>query len=172
MKTISIAAAILAGAAVLVAAPAFAGNTVGGTINLGLTVIDECTIDTDDLDFGTTGIVSTNVDTTADITIECTKRTPYAIALSAGDNATAGDVLTRKMKNADNDLVNYQLYSDNFSTVWGKTVGTDTVDSASAAGTLETHTIHARVPSHQNVPIGSYVDHVTATIWYADDATP
>jgi spore coat protein U-like protein len=171
MKTISIAAAILAGAAILVASPAFAGNTVGGAIHVGLTVVDECTIDTSDIAFGSTGIVQTHIETTADITIECTKRTPYSIALDAGDNATAGDVATRKMKNGDDDLINYQLYTDGgFSHVWGKTVGTDTVDSASAAGTDEVKTIHARVPAHQNVPIGTYADTITATIWYAGDA--
>ena len=71
------------------------------------------------------------------------------------------------------DTVNYQLYSNaGYSTVWGNTVGADTVDSAGATGVNETHTIYARVPSHQNVPIGSYADTITATIWYAADATP
>lgn len=171
MKSMRIAAAILAGATVLVASPAFAGSTVGNTINLGLVIEDECTIDTNDIDFGTTGIIDQDMDGTANIDIECTNRTPYSIALDAGTHAgTAGDVTTRRLKNAGTDYVNYQLYSDSFSTVWGHTVGSDTVDSASATGSGETVTIHARVPAKQNVAIGTYTDQVTATIWYADDA--
>jgi len=173
MKSTRIAAAILGTTAVLVASPALAGNTVGNTINLGLVIEDECTIQTDDLDFGTTGIIDQNMDATGNIDIECTNRTPYSIALDAGTHAgVAGDVDTRRLKNAGTDFINYQLYSDTFSTVWGHTVGTDTVDSASATGSGETITVHARVPAKQNVAIGTYTDQVTATIWYADDAAP
>jgi spore coat protein U domain-containing protein, fimbrial subunit CupE1/2/3/6 len=171
MKLSSIAAAVLAGTAIFAVTPAFAGNTVGGAIHVGLEVVDECTIDTENIDFGTIGIVQSNIDTSADITIECTKRTPYAISLDEGivGASTAG----REMENGTSDTINYQLYSNaGYSTVWGKVVGTDTVDSASAAGADEVHTIYARVPSHQNVPIGTYADTITATIWYADDATP
>ena len=173
MKSTRIAAAILGTTAVLVASPALAGNTVGNTINLGLVIEDECTIQTDDLDFAPTGISDQNMDATGNIDIECTNRTPYSIALDAGTHAgVAGDVDTRRLKNAGTDFINYQLYSDTFSTVWGHTVGTDTVDSASATGSGETITVHARVPAKQNVAIGTYTDQVTATIWYADDAAP
>ena len=44
--------------------------------------------------------------------------------------------------------------------------------SDDATGLNEDHVIYARIPSKQNVPVGDYADTVTATIWYADDATP
>jgi spore coat protein U domain-containing protein, fimbrial subunit CupE1/2/3/6 len=171
MKLSSIAAAVLAGTAIFAVTPAFAGNTVGGAIHVGLEVIDECTIDTEDIDFGQVGIVQSDINTTADITIECTKRTPYAIALNKG--VVGASTANRQMENGDGDLINYNLYSDSgWGSIWGSVVGTDTVDSASADGADEVLTIYAKVPSHQNVPIGTYADTITATIWYADDATP
>jgi len=170
MKLTRLTAAVLAGAAAFAVSPAFAGNATG-SINVGLTVTDDCTIATNDIDFGSTGIVESNIDTSADITIECTKGTAYAIGLDGG--STGNNTAARKMTAGGADTVNYQLYSNaGYSTVWGNTVGTDTVDSASATGGNETHTIYARVPSHQNVPIGTYADTITATIWYAADATP
>jgi spore coat protein U-like protein len=171
MKLSNIAAAVLAGTAVFAVIPAFAGNTVGGAIHVGLEVVDECTIDTENIDFGQIGIVQSDINTTADITIECTKRTPYAIALNKG--LVGADTDHRQMENGTSDVINYNLYSDPaWGSVWGAVVGTDTVDSVSATGADEVHTIYAKVPSHQNVPIGTYADTITATIWYADDATP
>jgi len=178
MKTTNIAAAILAGTAVLVASPAFAGSTVAGnTIAVGLTIQDQCTISAPaSLSFGSHGIILSNVDSTADITIECTKETPYSIALDDGENAADAVNTTRSLKNADGDYIDYELYRDsNRTNLWGSTVGTggvpgNTVDSASAAGADEVITIFGRVPSHQNQPIGTYADHVTATIWYAAQA--
>lgn len=170
MKLTRLTAAVLAGAAAFAVSPAFAGNATG-SINVGLTVTDDCTIATNDIDFGSTGIVESNIDTSADITIECTKGTAYAIGLDGG--STGNNTAARKMTAGGADTVNYQLYSNaGYSTVWGNTVGADTVDSAAATGGNETHTIYARVPSHQNVPIGTYADTITATIWYAADANP
>ena len=176
MRPTSFTAALLAGAAVLLVTPAFAagGSTVAGNqIHMGLVIEDQCTISVPAaINFGNHGIILSHVDTTATLTIECTKETPYAIGLDAGDNALNAQHTTRALKSGSNYL-DYELYSVGAGdTVWGNTVGTDTVDSDSATGGDETITIYARVPSHQNQPIGTYGDDVTATIWYADQATP
>jgi len=172
MKPTSIAATVIAGTAALLATPAFAGSTVAGnTIAMGLVIEDQCTISVPaGIDFGTKGIILANVDTTATMTIECTKETPYSIALDAGENAANVVSTTRSLKSGSNYL-DYELYYGSVGgTVWGSSVGTNTVDKASADGADETITIYARVPSHQNQPIGTYSDHVTATIWYAGQA--
>lgn len=173
MRPTSYAAAILAGAAVLATSPAFAGSTVAGnTIAMGLVIEDQCTISAPAaIDFGTHGIILSHVDTSANMTIECTKETPYSIALGAGDNAAGALHTTRSLKNTAGDFIDYDLYSDSAGgTVWGSSIGDDTVDKASADGADEVITIFARVPAHQNEPIGTYTDHVTATIWYAGAA--
>ena len=166
------AAALLAGTALLVASPAFAINT--GDIGVSLTIEEECTMATNNLDFGTTGIIDEDMLTSATLTIECTSESPYAIALDEGDNPSAADdVDTRRLESAAGHFINYQLYSDaGRTTVWGKTIGDDTIDSVSAAGADEVFTVYARVPSHQNVPAGEYADTVTATVWYGEDLEP
>lgn len=172
MRPTCYAAALLAGAAVLAASPAFAGSTVATQqIGVGLTIEDQCTITAPaTLSFGTHGIILSDVNGQANMTIECTKQTPYSIALDAGLNGANAVNTTRAMKSGSN-YIDYDLYSGSAGgTLWGDTVGTDTVDSASAAGADEVITIYGQVPSHQNEPVGTYADTVTATIWYAADA--
>ena len=178
MKPIRIAAALIAGGASLAALPAYAdafSSPKSSSIAVSLTVEEECTIGTTPLALGTTGIVDTNVETSATITVQCTAKSPYAIGLDAGANAGDTDVTHRKLANTDGvetATLNYQLYSDSgFSHVWGHTQGTDTVNNGvgGATGADEHFTVYARVPTHQNVPAGDYADTVTATIWYADD---
>lgn len=176
MNRSRIAAAALASTAFFFVSPAFAVDTRTdtGDIAVTLTVDDECVLLTEPLDFGETGVVDEDVTATADIVIECTRDSAYEIALDAGDHAgTANDVDTRNLfltnGNAD-DILSYQLYTDGgFSDVWGHTIGDDTVARASATGANETHTIHAKIPMHQNAPAGDYTDTITATIWYGED---
>src|SRR3569833_2236177 len=160
MKRISLFAALLTGTAVLSAAPAFAGNTVATqTIGVGLVVDAQCTISAPaTLSFGTHVIILGDVNAQADMTIECTKETPYSIALDAGLNSASAGTTTRAMKSGSN-YIDYDLYSGSAGgTFWGHTGGTDTVDSGSAQGADETITIYGQVPSHQNQPIGTYAD--------------
>lgn len=179
MKRYRIAAAILASTALC--SPAFADwvetDSDTGTIAVTLTVVDDCVLETEPLSFGTTGIVDEEVPATATITIECTRDSPYAIALDAGANdGGTGDVADRTLVltggQAD-DVLSYQLYSDSgHSTVWGHTIGGDTVDSASASGEAQEYTIYGRIDDHQNAPAGAYTDTITATIYYGDDLEP
>lgn len=171
MKLTRLTAAVLIGTAAFAVTPAFAdGQNATGNITVGLTVNDECTISTNNITFDDAGIIASNIDTSADLTIDCTKRTPYMIGLSDGSVGKNTDTGNRQMQSGS-DKVDYQLYSNSgYSTVWGNTRGTDTVDSDSAAGENEIHTIYARVPAPQNVPAGDYSDTVIATIWYADEA--
>lgn len=172
MNRYRIAAAILATTALC--SPAFAAwvetDSDTGTIAVSLTVEDDCVLATEPLAFGDTGIVDEDVTASTTITIECTRDSAYAIALSAGVNAGGTDIANRKLKldggQAD-DVLAYQLYSDGtFDTEWGHTIGTDTVDSDSALGEAEEHTIYGRIEDHQNAPAGEYADVITATIWY------
>jgi len=64
------------------------------------------------------------------------------------------------------NVLNYQLYSDSArSTIWGNTVGTDTV-TGSGTGLALDHTVYGSIPAAQVVPAGSYQDTITVTISY------
>ena len=171
MKPINFFAALLAGSAILFAAPAFADQPVNTsptttTMNVGVTVVDECTIGVDGpLTFPTWGIFNEDVDGSTTMTIQCTKGSRYEIGLSAGANGA--DDTHRQMKSGQN-LINYELSkSSSFATNWGDTIGdTGNVTSSGAEGTDETIDVYGRITSGQNVPTGVYSDTVTATIWY------
>jgi spore coat protein U-like protein len=115
------------------------------------------------LNFGSPGLLGANVDQTLPIQVTCTKTTPYNIGLDAGTGSGA-TVATRKMTGAA--TVIYSLYSDSaHSTVWGNTVGTDTV-AATASGLRQNHTVYGRVPAQGSPPAGTYADMITVTVTY------
>ena len=174
MNITKIAAAILAGTACLVAAPAFAtGDFDGsetGTFGVGLTIEQECQINTSGagLDFGNTGIIDTTLTTSSTIHIECTDTSPFMVGLSAGGSA---DVDARTLTDGTN-TINYGLYRNaGLTQNWGVTQGVDTFD-ATADNDGQDITVYAKVPSHQNVPSGAYADTITATIWYDEGIVP
>lgn len=51
------------------------------------------------------------------------------------------------------------------TTVWGNTVGTDTV-SATASGSAQSHTVYGRVPPQTSPAPASYTDTITVTVTY------
>lgn len=174
MKRISLTAAILLGSAAL-STGAFAGGTYtatnpdSATFTVGLTIVDECTIATQNIDFGEAGIISTQLTAGGNITIECTHSTPYQVGLSGG---ASGDTDDRTMSAGDTDVIHYNLFSDSgYGSIWGEEQGVDTVDSASATGANEILPVYAKIDSHQNVAPGDYSDTITATIWYAGSVT-
>jgi len=175
MKRINIAAAMIVGSAAVFASAAYASGPTGGTtpvtapqdtIDIGLQVLDECTIATHDIDFGTTGLIPNNIDTSTTVDIECTDGTAYAIGLDQGGNDNSG---VRRLKSGSN-YVNYDLSSQSdYSATWGNTA-THTVTGIGTDSPVQIP-LYARVLQHQNVPIGTYTDTVTATIWYGTDVT-
>jgi spore coat protein U-like protein len=94
----------------------------------------------------------------------CTNTTPYNIGLDAG-TGTGATVAARKMTNGANTIT-YSLYSDSGrTTVWGNTVGTNTV-SATGNGASQTYTVYGRVPSQTTPAAATYTDTITVTVTY------
>lgn len=173
MRPTRIVAAIFAGTAMLIAAPAFAdpedpSSPVQTTMGVSLTVVDQCLMAVDaPLAFPDHGIFDEDVDATTTLTVQCTKRSPFTIGFDKG--GVGSSVSTRQMLSGT-DKVNYQLFRDELRTEnWGNTKGTDTLTVDSADGADQTITVYGRVPTGQNVPAGDYADTVTATIWYGAD---
>ena len=85
-----------------------------------------------------------NVDQTSTLQVQCTNTTPYNIGLDAG-TGTGATVAVRKMTGGGN-TVNYSLYSDSGrATVWGATIGTNTV-AATGNGAAQSYTVYGRIP--------------------------
>lgn len=161
---------LIGAAASMLAIPAMAG-TVTNTFQAKIVIQNTCAVNLTaptDLDFGTQGVLSANVDTTSTITFTCTSGAPYNIGLNAGANpSSAGDVSTRRMKHGTADYVSYQMYTATGRTgaQWGDTVGTDT-QAGTGTGTAQTTTVYGRVPPQATPPAGSYADTVTVTVTY------
>jgi spore coat protein U-like protein len=139
--------------------------TTTDTFQVTATVLSVCLVSATDLAFGNYDPTSaTPLDGTNTVTATCTIGTAYNVGLNAGVGLGA-TVASRKMTNGAN-LLNYSLYQEaGRTTVWGNTIGTDTV-SDTAVLLPTAHTVFGRVFSGQNVPAGSYADTITVTLTY------
>ena len=72
---------------------------------------------------------------------------------------------TRKMTSGAN-TINYSLYQNSSrTTVWGNTVGTNTV-SGTGSGLGQALTVYGRVPPQTTPAPGTYTDTIVATVTY------
>jgi spore coat protein U-like protein len=146
------------------------GGTNGGETTFPFTatanVPNRCTISTaTDLDFGSVpGLIASAQDQTSSITLNCTRRTPWHLALDDGQHAAGG---TRRMHlGGTGNYVAYDLFRDSArSQRWGATTGSDTVPGTGSGG-AQTLTVYGRVPAPQSVPAGQYRDTVRVTVTY------
>jgi spore coat protein U-like protein len=145
--------------------PASAATTTN-TFNVQIIIAAECTIQSAaDLDFGSTGVLDTVVDATTTIDVQCTDTTPYNIGLDAG-TGTGATVAARLMTGSGAPTVTYSLYQDSgHSTVWGETIGTDTV-SGTGNGAVQSYTVYGRVPVQSTPAADTYTDVITVTVTY------
>jgi spore coat protein U-like protein len=139
--------------------------TATSTFTVQMTVTSSCVINSaSTLDFGSTGVLTTNVDSSSTLAIQCTNTTPYNIGLNAGTGAGA-TVAVRKLTNGTN-TINYSLYTTNArTTVWGNTVGTDTV-AGTGNGASQSYTVYGRVPPQTTPAPAAYTDTITVTVTY------
>lgn len=139
--------------------------TTTTTFTVQMTITSSCVINSaGTLDFGSTGVLSANVDQTSSIQVQCTNTTPYNIGLDEGAGSGA-TVAARKMSNGA-DTVTYSLYSDaGRTTVWGNTIGVNTV-SGTGSGAAQDFTVYGRVPPQTTPAAASYADTVTVTVTY------
>ncbi|MBN9136331.1 spore coat U domain-containing protein [Phyllobacterium sp.] len=145
--------------------PALAA-TATGSFTVQITIQASCVlVSTATLTFTAVGVIAANDDASTTLSVQCTNTTPYNIGLNAG-TGTGATVASRKMTGTGGALVNYTLYSDNNrTTVWGQTIGTDTV-SASGSGAAQSYTVYGRVPVQTTPAPGAYTDTITVTVTY------
>lgn len=161
-KLVTIAASALLGLTQAQAA------TTTSSLSVSATVTADCSIDTvNTLAFSSfSGLTSLNQDQTTTIDITCTNTTPYDIGLSAG-GGTGATVANRLMVNGT-DTIAYSIYSNSArTTVWGDTVGTNTVAST-GTGSSQTHTLYGRVFASGLTAVipKTYSDTVTVTVTF------
>ena len=140
------------------------GSPTSTSFTASATVITSCNVNATTHSFGSPGFLTSNVDATSTLTATCTSATPYNIGLNAG-TGTGATVTTRKMTNGST-TINYSLYTNSSrTTVWGNTVGTDTV-SGTGSGLGQNITVFGRVPSQTTPAPATYSDTIVATVTY------
>ncbi len=157
---------VFAVSAALVVSASAQAQTATGNFNVRMTVTGECRLNTtNDLDFGSAGIFTSNIDQQTTLGVQCSNGTPFSIGLGQGLNGAS--VTDRRMKHTSGtDTVTYQLFRDSARTQnWGTTAGTDTF-AGIGTGANQSVNIFARVPPQTNVAAGTYSDVITITVNY------
>jgi spore coat protein U-like protein len=138
---------------------------VGGTDALAsfavtAEIVDNCLLQTANLDFGTAGLIGDNIDADTAMSLTCTPGTHYAISIDGG---RSGDPDNRLLYSGAN-TVRYGLYANSGHTIpWGVDSG-ETV-SGTGTGADQQYGVYGRIPP-QPASAGSYADTVVVTITY------
>lgn len=160
-----VALATTATAVAFGAGSAHAGSATT-SLAISATVINNCTISTSAVAFGSYDPVvanaSANLDSTGSITVACTKGATATIGLNTGSNASG---TARRLADGTSNYLTYEIYKDSSRTsVWGNSGGDLHTPPVAPNKSPRTFTAYARVTSNQDVPAGSYTDTVTATV--------
>lgn len=128
------------------------------------TVEKECAVSAMDIDFGSTGGLTSAVTANGRLDVLCTPGTDFQVSLNNGQNGTAAN--DRKMKSPAGGTVHYNLYRDAGHTApWGSTLSTDTLIST-GNGTTDSYTVYGRVPAQPTPAAGVYTDTIIVTLTY------
>jgi spore coat protein U-like protein len=161
----TLAALTALGAVLALNVPGVAAATATANLTVSATVINNCTISTAALAFGSYDPVvanqTNNLDGTGTVTVACTRGATTTIGLGAGSNASGS---TRRMAGGTGNFLSYELYSDSGrSTVWNTGAGVLTPVAAPSRAARD-FTVYGRIAGNQDVPAGSYTDTVVATV--------
>jgi len=141
-----------------------AAATSTATISVTATVSASCNVTGGTLAFGTYDVLSASpTDASLVFTATCATGTSATIGLGLGSHASG---TTRRMADADGDLITYELYKESsHTTVWGQS-GAATVSYLSTSSAPNNFTVYGRIAPEQNVDTESYSDTVTITITF------
>jgi spore coat protein U-like protein len=128
------------------------------------TVPAMCYVTTATVNFGTVGLLGSNVDAPGTIGVQCSISQPYTVALDGGQTG-AIDPTQRKMSKGSEQIV-YGLYRDSARSLpWGSTAGTNTVSGVGNT-TVQSLAVYGRIPAQTTPSPGLYADAVVVTVSY------
>jgi len=130
------------------------------------TVPSNCLVSATNLNFGSAGVLNTNVDGTNAVSITCTNGTPWSASLNAG-SGSGGTVNLRRMTGPGGATIAYTIYLNAArSQVWGDgSSGTLTL-AGTGTGNAQSQTGYGRVPPQATPAPATYTDTVVVTLTY------
>jgi spore coat protein U-like protein len=159
----------LLGASVLLARPHQPVQAASATANLSVaaTIVNNCTISTTPVSFSSYDPIGAHASVdddngTGTVTVTCTRGTAATIGLGSGGNVSG---TTRRMVNATNNFLNYELYQNAGRTaVWGNSGANLYSAGAAPSKAPRAFTVYGRIFAGQDLPAGNYADTVQATV--------
>ncbi|HEX3116195.1 MAG TPA: spore coat U domain-containing protein [Bradyrhizobium sp.] len=146
-------------------------QTTSTSTSATATVVGNCNVSATTMDFGTTSLLTSNLDATATISAQCNVSMPYSIGMDNGSNASGSQ---RRMKQGAANFINYNLYTDSGrSSAWTSTTsttsctgGAGTCITGTGTGSTQTITVYGRVPPQTSQAPGTYTDTVLITFTF------
>lgn len=127
------------------------------------TVQKYCEVSATDLDFGTAGVLHSNVDANGIISVRCTNGTPYRVGLNGGLAGAASPDQRRMSQGAYS--IRYGIYRDSNRTQgWGDQPGNSA--SGTGNGNVQQYAAYGRVFAQPTPPAGTYTDTIVVTVTY------
>ena len=165
----SIVSAIALGSFIL--GPHSNADRVTAMMNVGVSVIYSCSMNTSSMAFGAYDGVGANASialkATATVISTCTSGAAALITMNAAASAGSGstNALVRRMTAGPGKYLDYQVYSDAArDTVWGHIIPTGV--ALTGTGVPQSLIVYGSIPSAQVVPEGDYSDQIYVTISY------
>jgi spore coat protein U-like protein len=144
---------------ILVLPPQFASASFMVTAS----VVSNCLLNAQNIDFGSQGSLTANVDAAGQVSATCTPQTSYSISLGYG-NTGSGPTIRKMLSGASS--ITYGLYRDSArAQPWGTSIGTDTVGGTGSGG-QQNYAVFGRVPSQATPAAGTYADTIIVTLTY------
>jgi spore coat protein U-like protein len=168
-KILHIAALVMCSALGLASVKAQAGSATT-TMQVQITLVASCAVSATTLNFGSgVGLLTTAVTGSTTLSVTCSNTTPYNVELDGG-TVTGSTVASRLMAGTatgnTGTTLGFQLYSNaGLSTVWGNTVGTNTV-TGTGTGAAQTLTVYGQVPAQTTPKPDTYQTTINVTVAY------
>lgn len=149
------------------------GSTSGSGSSFTATISSSCNVSTTSLNFGSSpSAITSNINSTATITAQCTNSTPYSIGLGNGANANGSQ--RRMQLGTTGNYINYNLYTNSgYSDAWSATTsttsctsGASTCDLGTGTGSNQNYTVYGQVPPQTAPSSGTYSDTVVVTVTF------
>ena len=143
-------------------------TATGPSFQVQTTVNKNCLLSvTQDVNFGSHGVLSGDIDAAGNLSVTCTSTTPLTISLGPGNGTGANaNVANARKMTGPGGTVTYGLFQNSAHTVpWGDNIGVTTMAST-GTGLTTNVPVYGYVPAQPTPPPGTYSDTVVVTVTY------
>jgi spore coat protein U-like protein len=172
-------AALAAGAVAWMRAQPSDATSATSSLTVSATVVSNCVIQTDSLDFGIYDPMLANATTprnaSANVTLACTRGSSPSISMDLGQHESSGSRYMRITTAGLSDSLRYELYQPaspaagsgcSFPGIrlWGVSPGQTFTPMQPPSRAARSYSVCGTIPAGQGVSMGAYADTVVATV--------